>query len=290
MPRPIDSRTRLQRNPDLVRSIECPDAILPAGRPLAAVRLSPEAFEILDGFASPRSVGEVVPDADQQVLQALGEWLRAGLLLRTNRQRLPSRGAPAEARLWAGSLPAIRERLAKRPRARRQSLRQLELVVLDDLFTPAEVRSAARCFAASTYSKSESVKGMKLYTHDVSEIHERVPFVECITAIAQRFFPRAQLELYRAYCNRMRFGDVSFEHADSRTPSITALYFANARWDDDWGGETLFYGVRDEATVAVAPRPGRLVLFDGRLGHKGGVPSRLCTADRFSVAVKYWVR
>jgi SM-20-related protein len=103
-------------------------------------------------------------------------------------------------------------------------------------------------------------------------------------------FPRAKLAAYRAYCNRLRYGDVSLAHADSGPPSLTALYYANARWEDAWGGETMFHGREGEATIAVAPRPGRIVIFDGRVTHKGGPPSRVCRGARLSVAVKFWVR
>jgi SM-20-related protein len=280
----------LQRNPDVVRSIACPDTLFPAGCPMEAVKLSPEAFEILDGFTSPRRVREVVPDADQTVLAALGEWLSRGLLVRTSRPLLPSRRLPAEARLWAGAARSMRRRVRDVTPTRRERLCDLDLVVFDGLFTAGEVRAASRCFEACEYHKTESVESMKEYTHDVHEVHARVPFVDCITTVVEEVFPRARLELYRAYVNRLRFGDVSFEHRDSRTPSVTALYFANTQWNDDWGGETLFYGKRDEATVAVAPRPGRLILFEGQLGHRGGVPSRACRGDRFSAAVKYWLR
>jgi SM-20-related protein len=286
--RPPGADSTLQQNPDFVRSIASADTLFPAGRPLQAVKLSAEALEILEGFASPRRVRDVVPDLDEAVLDALAEWVRRGLLVRTSRPLLPSRAAPAEARLWASAKPSMRRRVENLSPTRREKVRGFDLVVVDGVFTAAEVRGAARCFAACDFHKTESVKSEKDYTHDVHEMHGRVAFVDCITAIVERVLPQFRLELYRAYCNRLRFGDVAFEHADSRTPSVTALYFANARWNDDWGGETMFYGVRDEPTVAVAPRAGRLVVFEGQLGHRGGVPSRLCREDRLSVAVKYW--
>jgi hypothetical protein len=42
-----------------------------------------------------------------------------------------------------------------------------------------------------------------------------------------------------------------------------------------------------EARHTVAPRPGRLVIFDGALVHRVGVPSRECYVPRITVAFKF---
>ena len=52
-------------------------------------------------------------------------------------------------------------------------------------------------------------------------------------------------------------------------------------------GETVFYDRAGEPFHAVAPKPGRLLLFDGGIVHRGGVPSRKCFEPRLSVAFKF---
>jgi hypothetical protein len=278
---------KLQRHPDLVRSIASPDVVFHANRPRSAVRLSTQALGILDGFARPRRVSDVIPEPiDDVVLCALAEWIDRELLLCTARRLSPSPSLPPVARLWSASASSIRRRAAKVVPARREQLRGRELAVIDGVFSTDEVRDAADCFHLSPFARTVT----KGYARDVYDLTARVPFIDCITAIVEGVFPRRRLDLYWAYCNRARYGDVLIAHSDSQKPSVTALYYANARWDDDWGGETLFYGAPDEATVVVAPRPGRVVLFDGQMGHRGGVPSRLCHEGRLSVVVKYWVR
>ena len=54
----------------------------------------------------------------------------------------------------------------------------------------------------------------------------------------------------------------------------------------EWGGETLFFNSIMDAEVAVSPRPGRLVVFDGAIIHVGRPPNRVCYAPRYTLAFK----
>lgn len=92
--------------------------------------------------------------------------------------------------------------------------------------------------------------------------------------------------LERVYANLSLFGDHQHAHTDGDV--WTVLFFLNASWHTDWGGELHLFD-DDDATVAyaVAPRPGRAVLFDGELGHRAGVPSKYCPDGRITLAVKF---
>ena len=92
--------------------------------------------------------------------------------------------------------------------------------------------------------------------------------------------------LARVHCNNQPYGDLQRPHVDI-PQGVTALYFANAEWQRDWQGELIFYDRNDEPLQAVAPRPGRVVIFPGDLLHRGGVPSRVCFQPRLSVAFKF---
>lgn len=284
--RPLDRDAKLQRHPELLRAIARPDAVFPAGHPEQAVQLSPEALEILDGFARPRKIRDVVADADDEVLAALEDWVARGLLVRTARPVSASQSAPDELRLWERSLPRMRARVAKLRPARRERISGRALAVVDGAFTQPEIDAAAQCARDARYVRI-ATRG---HGRDMHEVPGHVPFIDCITAVVERVFPRRRLELCWAYFNRMRYGDVAFAHADTETESLTAVYYANAQWDDDWGGETLFYDETGEGTVVVAPRPGRLAIFEGRIAHRPGVPSRLCHEGRLAMVVRYWIR
>ena len=107
-----------------------------------------------------------------------------------------------------------------------------------------------------------------------------------IVAKTIELFPKTVVELIRVHCNNHLFEDLQNAHTDL-VPGITSLYFANYEWNDDWHGETLLYGSSGEPIYAVAPKPGRLLMFAGDIVHRGGVPSRACFEPRLSVAFKF---
>jgi len=94
---------------------------------------------------------------------------------------------------------------------------------------------------------------------------------------------------YRAYTNVASFGDMLFTHTDCLPGQhdLTALWYLCERWDVEWGGETMFYDAHDEVALAVVPRPGRLVIFDGAIKHAGRPPSRICHVPRYTFAIKF---
>ena len=73
-------------------------------------------------------------------------------------------------------------------------------------------------------------------------------------------------------------GDTLLTHVDAlpQARELTALWFVCERWDTEWGGETLFYDDAGDAEIAVSPKPGRLLLFDGAIRHAGKPPNRNC--------------
>ncbi|MGZ8361221.1 MAG: hypothetical protein ACXWUX_11935 [Allosphingosinicella sp.] len=92
--------------------------------------------------------------------------------------------------------------------------------------------------------------------------------------------------VYRIYANLNMFGDFQFAHEDG--DGWTALLLANPEWREDWGGEFIAY--RDDGApfdYAISPRVGRLLLFDGMIRHRGGVPSKFCHEPRISIAIKF---
>lgn len=100
-------------------------------------------------------------------------------------------------------------------------------------------------------------------------------------ARVRRFTP------YRRYVNAFKHGDAPLRHRDTGDSSdVTVLYYANDVWDPDWGGETMFYDGAGEVTMAVVPRPGRIVVFHGDLIHSARAPRVLFSHYRYSIAIK----
>ncbi len=95
------------------------------------------------------------------------------------------------------------------------------------------------------------------------------------------------LGLDRVYANVNAFGERFYPHTDGETgrAGLTALYYANARWEPGWGAPTIFYESGEPAYL-VTPRPGRLLVFDAAITHCGAPPERVSPEPRWSIAFK----
>src|SRR6185436_4935288 len=100
--------------------------------------------------------------------------------------------------------------------------------------------------------------------------------------------PGERYRPYRVYTNYASFGDVLLTHVDAlpNARELTALWFLCESWDTEWGGETLFYADDGDAQIAVTPKPGRLLMFDGAIRHAGKPPTRNCPVGRYTFAIK----
>jgi hypothetical protein len=90
----------------------------------------------------------------------------------------------------------------------------------------------------------------------------------------------------QVYSNLLMYGDVSLPHFDGN--EWTAVTFLNAEWKPSWAGEIIFYpdGLKNPG-FAVQPAPGRTVIFDGRMLHRAGVPSKLAYGPRVVLVTRY---
>lgn len=91
------------------------------------------------------------------------------------------------------------------------------------------------------------------------------------------------MENYTNYINVYPAGVNPYWHSD--TPggsSRTCLVYLNPKTDLDEGGETQF--LIDDEIVGVLAKPGRLVVFDGQMLHKG---TSFRSIDRVTLAIKF---
>lgn len=95
--------------------------------------------------------------------------------------------------------------------------------------------------------------------------------------------------LSHVYASAVRAGDSLSCHEDHPSPqSVSFLYYGNAFWKRDWGGETIFYDGREEAVAAVIPRPGRLAMFHSNISHRGGSPHPNAPVLRYTIAAFFY--
>lgn len=165
--------------------------------------------------------------------------------------------------------------------------------VYDGLVNLQDVRSLAAAFMKANFTRTEIARPETgAFRHWVLEITQdsavQLAVYQPTLAAVREFENGAAYRVYRSYCNHAAYGDMLFTHTDSLPgqDDLTALWFIAPEWNVEWGGETLFFNSDMDAEVAVSPRPGRLIVFDGRIPHVGRPPNRICYAPRYTLAFK----
>jgi Rps23 Pro-64 3,4-dihydroxylase Tpa1-like proline 4-hydroxylase len=93
--------------------------------------------------------------------------------------------------------------------------------------------------------------------------------------------------LVRCYANAHTFGIEGYPHTDSRKPgNYTTIFYVNPVWKPEWAGETVFLNDLGDISNAVLPKPGRVVIFDGRVTHTARALTRICPALRVTLMFK----
>lgn len=179
-------------------------------------------------------------------------------------------------------------------RVREATIEGLPARVIDGLMGLSESTRLFQTFQNVAFSRNEAARAdAHMFRHSVCNVElddcRKMPLYGYTMQALARYFPEhGPHHCYRSYCNMVNYGDMLFTHTDSQPdqPELTALWFLTPKWDIEWGGETLLFNAEGDAAFAVSPRPGRLLLFDGRIRHAGRPPSRICTLPRFTFALK----
>ena len=178
------------------------------------------------------------------------------------------------------------------PKIRKSLISGRELFVCDDLVEPMMVKQVGTLVTTLNYRRKEKSRQDVPGAAAVSDIPaEKIaidPFLRGLRQTVERLFPDERFSDQRAYVNCSVFGDSYYAHRDCGVQEhhVTALYYANLVWNIDWGGETIYYNDDQDAELVVMPRPGRLVVARGAMLHRGGVPTRACHEERYTLAYK----
>lgn len=96
--------------------------------------------------------------------------------------------------------------------------------------------------------------------------------------------------LVGCYVNALKSNDKPGVHCDCSGDgeySPTILVYCNNEWNYNWGGETVFFDENLDVKRAVLPKPGRVVVFDGRLPHTARPPVSIFEGYRYILTFKY---
>lgn len=90
----------------------------------------------------------------------------------------------------------------------------------------------------------------------------------------------------RSYALATNYTSQPHFHPDP--PGLTLLYYANMKWDKDWGGETMFADdMLDEIIYTSMYVPGRVVIFDSSIPHKPCTPTIKANPFRFTYVINF---
>ena len=176
---------------------------------------------------------------------------------------------------------------------RSASLEGRDVFVFDGLVAPEESARYFRAISQASFTRTEYARPETAQMrHWVCEMPlENLPKASLWLATEKAVAalrPAERYQPYRVYTNFASYGDMLYSHVDAlpEARELTALWFLCEQWDPEWGGETLFFDSAGDAQIAVSPRPGRLLLFDGAIRHAGRPPNRNCHTARYTFAIK----
>ncbi|MDJ0626709.1 MAG: 2OG-Fe(II) oxygenase [Rhodobacter sp.] len=107
-----------------------------------------------------------------------------------------------------------------------------------------------------------------------------------MSRLVEKCFPDEDISFFSVFCNCISYGCHTFMHQDGGEDCFSALYYANPEWNVDWGGETTFFDDDGDAIACIAPVPGRIIVLDGRIQHRAGMPSRSCPRRRYTISLR----
>ena len=152
---------------------------------------------------------------------------------------------------------------------------------VDNVFDEETFKSLHKTFLfEQNYRYGERDSPQYELTGMVSELNSQ-QFNFFNNIIISRFSELKNKKIQRGYVNLFRPNEHAYYHPDGNV--TTCLFYINPEYDINEGGETFF--IVDDEVRGVRSKPGRLVVFDGRILHRA-TPFR--SYPRLTVALKYY--
>jgi SM-20-related protein len=252
------------------------------------------ALRVLRAFSPAKPVSQAFHLASDRTLHILRQALDRGLIVDASRAHAVDRGDLLFEGFHIADLPFPADQNAVSAHVSRHiRVGGRDVLVIDGLLAAAQ-RATHRWLGQLPY-----------FLHDVDSVESRrhrhwisvmspsadycdaVPVIRYLASVGQQCFCSANLEVSRAHAYCVPYGEVHVAHRDfDEGAGITLLYFANTVWREEWGADMLFFGESGEPEIAVAPKPGRIVVFHGDIRHRAAAPARFCTEARYTLVVR----
>lgn len=165
------------------------------------------------------------------------------------------------------------------------------VLVFDDLFPKDLVEALGIMLMRTPYEKRPSFDNELSFALPSALLGQLPHVPEVLRRLLRRYYgemsnAQSPQKLSHLYCAALKDSDQTAIHRDIDCPDcVTFLYYASLHWDPSWGSETVFFDDQRDAMFAVAPRPGRLAMFNAQLFHRTGVPARNAVGVRFGLSI-----
>ena len=166
----------------------------------------------------------------------------------------------------------------------------MEVSVYDNFVSPLILPEIDKTFTrkewqfivddGEVYDKPPFSLGLVLGRNDFAWIEDYL-----INELDQRGFDTSKIT--RSIHNCFQRGDITRYHQDPGT--LTYMFFLNLDWKRHWGSPIKFKSKKYHLSRKVMPKPGRMVIFNSKLWHKGTAPTFLFTHNipgRFSMVLQ----
>jgi hypothetical protein len=145
--------------------------------------------------------------------------------------------------------------------------------VYDDLFTLAErtqfynyISNSSFKFGWEDTSEIEYGNYRYFYSSYNNKDRENLGIFDSLSRYDDLNYTLHQYNITKSIVNLSIPVNTYFNH--SHVEDKVLLYYANLRWKEEWGGETLFYDDSLNDILFASPfTPGRVILFDGQIPH-----------------------
>lgn len=168
-------------------------------------------------------------------------------------------------------------------------LKDSSAFIFDDKFTKSDIARYFSMVKNFDYSiKHKSVASAKPNEHLFVKYldHEAIQstkLYKTILSILNNL--NYNVQLVNSYVHNYGIDSPTAIHVDNTTPSV--IYYANPKWDLDWGGETFILEDGCDIKKAIYAKPGRIAVIDGNTLHMGNPTSLKAKERRYIVVFKF---
>ena len=133
---------------------------------------------------------------------------------------------------------------------------------------------------------------LNAHPRNQSSLEEQIgsdPRLEVVSSLWKRIKSKVlpNHELIRCYANAHTYGVEGYPHVDHRSPgNYSTIVYVNPYWTHEWAGETVLINEFGDIIHSSLPKPGRIIVFDGRITHAARSVSRRCPALRVALVFK----